>query len=565
MMHEPSERMNIHQFELKKKRHFVRLFCVFMMFACLLLILVARMVDLTVLDRQFLKAHGDARSLRVVSLPAHRGRIMDRNGTTLAASTPVESVWINPGEFNPEAKALAHLGKLTELSPAAIQSLVEKAKDKEFIYLKRQLPPAQSKKIKDLKIPGVYLQQEFKRYYPEGETISQLLGFTNVDDQGIEGLELAYHEWLKGVPGKRKVLKDRMGQVIEDLGTMRESRPGNALQLSLDRRLQYVAYNELNKTLEEHGAKSGTVVVLDTKTGEILAMANAPSYNPNARGQYTRDSYRNRALTDIFEPGSVIKPFSIASALETGLFTRDSVFDTNPGWMRVQKGLVKDIHNYGVLDVTGVLQHSSNIGVSTMVLASPPEVFIGLLQRCGFGQKTESLYPGESEGMVVRPKDAKPFVLATLSFGYGMTVNALQLAKAYLIFANQGMTRPVTLLHNDKSGVDMPVIKPETANAVLAMMEVSGSKAKIPGYRIAGKTGTAIIAGKQGYKEKKYIASFVGIAPASRPRLIGLVVIHEPTRKGYYAATVAVPLFTKVMSEALRIFDIPPDKPEEEA
>lgn len=565
MTHDPPDRMNAHQFELKKKRHFVRLFFVFLMFGIILCILIARMVDLTVLHRQFLKAHGDARSLRVIPIPAHRGRIMDRNGATLAASTPVESIWIQPQEFSPEPKQLKRLSTLIDVSPAAILKTVERAKGKEFVYLKRQLPPAQTKKIQDLKVQGVNFQQEFKRYYPDGETISQLLGFTNIDDQGIEGLELAYHEWLKGIPGKRRVLKDRMGQVIEDLGLISEGKAGNALQLSLDRRLQYVAYNELNKTLQEHEAKSGTVVVLDTKTGEILAMVNAPSYNPNARGQYTRDSYRNRALTDIFEPGSVIKPFSIASALETGLFKPDTILDTNPGFMRVQKGLVKDIHNYGVLDVTGVLRHSSNVGVSTMVLASPPEIFTGLLQRCGFGQRTESLYPGESEGSIVHPKDAKPFVLATLSFGYGMTVNALQLAKAYLIFANQGAIRPVTLIHNDTNAATVPVIKPETANALLSMLEESGKKAKIPGYRIAGKTGTAIIAGKQGYKEKKYIASFIGIAPVSNPRLIVAVIIHEPTKKGYYAVTVAVPLFSKVMGEALRMFDIPPDKPEEGA
>lgn len=435
----------------------------------------------------------------------------------------------------------------------------------EFIYLQRQLPPPLAKQIKALKIPGVNFQKEFKRYYPDSDSISQLVGFTNVDDQGLEGIELAYQDWLKGVVGKKRVIKDRLGRIIDELGVIKEPRPGRDMALSIDRRLQYLAYSELSKTVDEFAAKSGSVVVVDTENGEILAMANVPSYNPNSRGRYDKDTYRNRAVTDTFEPGSVIKTFSIASALETGLFKPSTIIDTNPSWMVVHGHAVRDIHNYGVLDVTGVLQHSSNVGVTKMVLASPPEQLIGLLQRCGFGQRTESTYPGESEGGVVNAKDANPFVLATLSFGYGLSVTALQLAKANMIFANQGKLIPVTLLHNDPPTPGVQVIKPETAQQVLHMMEAvmkdgTGRAAKVPGYRVAGKTGTARVAGKDGYKDKKYTASFVGIAPVSKPKFVVVVIIHQPSRKGYYAAAVAAPLFTKIMSGSLRLFNIPTDE-----
>jgi cell division protein FtsI (penicillin-binding protein 3) len=323
----------------------------------------------------------------------------------------------------------------------------------------------------------------------------------------------------------------------------------------------------LSKTVKEFEAKSGSVVVVDTQNGEILALVNYPSYNPNSRGHYNRATYRNLALTDTFEPGSVMKPFSIASALETGLFKPETIIDTNPSWLTINGKVVRDIHNYGVLDVTGVLQHSSNVGVTKMVLASPPEQLIGLLQRSGFGQRTESTYPGESEGSIVKPKEASPFVLATLGFGYGISSTALQLAKASLIFANKGQLIPVTLLHNDTPSAAIQVIKPKTAEQVLFMMEAvlgkdgTGKSARVPGYRVAGKTGTARVAGKNGYKDKKYTSSFMGIAPVSKPRFAVVVIIHEPSHNGYYAAAVAAPLFSKVMSNALRLFNVPTDDP----
>lgn len=554
---------------MKKSRHLARLTIVSVFFSLILLILMWRMLDLTVLHRQFLQGQGNARSLRIIDIPAYRGMITDRNGTPLAISTPVETVWVNPKEFSPDEDQFMQLAKYLNLAPKELSRKIVNAENREFLYLQRQLPPTVSKKIEELKIPGINFQQEFKRYYPDSDSISQLIGFTNVDDQGLEGIELAYQEWLMGVVGKKRVIKDRTGRIIEELGVLKEPRPGHELALSIDRRLQYLAYSELSKTVEEFAAKAGSVVVLDSENGEILAMANVPSYNPNSRGRYDKETYRNRSLTDTFEPGSVIKPFSIASALETGLFTPDTIIDTNPSWMSVHGRTVRDIHNYGVLDVTGVLQHSSNVGVTKMVLASPPEQLIGLFQRCGFGQRTESAYPGESEGAIVKAKDANPFVLATLSFGYGLSVTALQLAKASLIFANKGQLIPVTLLHNDTPTPPVQVLQTKTAEQVLAMMEAvlakegTGRSARVPGYRVAGKTGTARVAGKNGYKARKYTASFMGIAPVSKPKFIVVVIIHQPSRKGYYAAAVAAPLFSKVMAGALRLFNVPTDEPVE--
>ncbi|WP_058534606.1 peptidoglycan D,D-transpeptidase FtsI family protein [Legionella saoudiensis] len=553
---------------MKRSRHLNRLVIVSAFFILLTLILIWRMIDLTVLHRQFLQGQGNARSLRTVDIPAYRGMITDRHGAPLAISTPVESVWVNPKEFSPDEEQFMSLAEYLHLTPKQLSRKIVDAQNdnREFVYLQRQLPPALSKQIEKLKIPGVNFQKEFKRYYPDSDSISQLLGFTNVDDQGLEGIELAYQDWLKGVVGKKRVIKDRLGRIIEELNVVKEPRPGRDIVLSIDRRLQYLAYSELGKTVEEFGAKSGSVVVVDTENGEILAMANVPSYNPNSRGRYDKDTYRNRAATDTFEPGSVMKTFSIASALETGLYSPSTIIDTNPSWMSVHGHVVRDIHNYGVLDVTGVLQHSSNVGVTKMVLASPPEQLIGLLQRCGFGQRTESTYPGESDGNIVKVKDANPFVLATLGFGYGLSVTALQLAKAHMIFANDGRLIPVTLIHNDPPTTGVQVIKAETAKQVLAMMEAvlgkdgTGKSARVPGYRVAGKTGTARVAGKDGYKDRRYTASFIGIAPVSKPKFVVVVIIHEPSKKGYYAAAVAAPLFSKVMMGALRLFNIPTDE-----
>jgi len=550
----------------KKSYHKARLYFIALFFVFLFGVLLWRLINLTVLDRQFLQGQGNARSLRVIDIPAYRGMILDREGAALAVSTPVQSLWINSKLFAPTKTQLKQLAGLLNIPVKSLAKRIKDAHGREFVYLQRQMTPMLAKDILDLKIPGVNFQEEFKRYYPEGDSAAQLIGFTNVDDNGIEGLELAYQHWLVGISGKKRVVKDRLGRVIEELNTVKEPRAGNTLQLSIDRRIQFFAYHELQKTLEQFGAKSGSVVVLDTRFGEVLAIANAPSFNPNARSYYTLDSYRNKALTDTFEPGSIMKPFSIASALDTGRFTPETIIDTRPSWLIVNGRTVRDVHNYGVLDVTGVLRNSSNVGVTKMVLTSPPEQLIGLLTRSGFARRTESGYPGESEGAIVKVADANPFVLATLSFGYGMSVTAMQVAKAYLIFANHGRLLPIDLLHRDQVVADEQVISQTTADQVLAMLEAvvnagTGKSAMVPGYRVAGKTGTARVAGKHGYEEKRYMSSFVGIAPASEPRLIVAVFINDPTKGGYYGAAVAAPLFAKVMGAALRILDIPPDQP----
>lgn len=544
------------------QKRFITL-CLF--FLVLLSVLVVKLCALMIFDRSFLQGQGNARSVRIVDIPAFRGMIFDRAGAPVAVSTPVQSVWLNPKQFSPTPQQLKSLARLLKMSPETIEKRVRRVETRGFIYLKRHIPPSLAKKIKALEIPGVNFKQEFKRFYPDGERISQLIGFTNIDDDGIEGLELAYQDWLNGVPGKRRVIKDRTGHIIDELEVLQEPRAGQSLQLSIDRRIQFFAYNELEKTVKEYGAKSGSVVVLDAKDGEVLAMVNYPSFNPNARNRYSVSAYRNRAMTDVFEPGSVTKPFSIASALETGLFKPDTVIDTRPSWMMVEGHAIRDVRNYGVIDVRGVLQHSSNVGVSKMVLASKPEQLVNFLKRCGVSTRTDSGYPGESEGAIVSAHEATPFVLATLSFGYGFSMTALQLAKMYTIFANEGRLSSIYLLHDNEAPEFKQVLQPQIAKDVLEMMELvvqpggTGVRAQVPGYRVAGKTGTARIAGQHGYQEKRYVASFAGIAPVSSPRLVVAVVIQEPTKNSYYGGRVAAPLFSKVMENALRLLDIDPD------
>ncbi len=545
--------------------HLVRLYTVIGFFVVLFCILLWRLIDLTVVDRKFLQGQGNARTLRVIDIPAFRGMILDREGAALAISTPVQSIWINPKNFAPNDKQFQKLTTLIKVNPDKLRAQVKASANKEFLYIKRQMTPREAKQVEALKIPGLFSMTEFKRYYPESFSAAQLIGFTNIDDNGIEGIELAYQNWLVGINGKRRVVKDRTGRIIDELNTIRDPRAGNTLQLSIDRRLQFFAYNELEKTVQEFGAKSGTVVVLDTRFGELLAVVNYPSFNPNDRGNYPTSRYRNKAFTDVFEPGSIIKPFSVASALDTGKFTPRTAVDTNPSWMVVNRRTIRDVHNYGLTDVTGVLSHSSNVGVSKLVLESPAEQLTDIYLKSGFGKRTDSGYPGESEGVI--SKVANHFVLATLSFGYGLSVTAIQIAKAYLIFANHGRLIPISLIKQDAVADDAQVVKAQTADNILAMLEETvehgtGIFAKVPGYRVAGKTGTARVAGKQGYKMRRYISSFVGIAPVSEPRLIVAVFIKEPTKNGYYGAQVAGPLFAKIMGASLRTLDIQPDKQE---
>ena len=531
--------------------------------------LVARVVDLTVINRVFLQHQGDERTLRTLNSPAFRGMITDRNGYPLAVSTSVYSIWMNPQEFlaTPEnVDALANILSihsttiLTQLTPL-------KNKKREFIYIKRGVQPELAATVKKLQLPGIYLQEEYKRYYPEGEVSSHIIGFTNIDDKGQEGLELAYNDWLTGTPGKKRVIKDRLGRAISDVKMIQQQDPGKDLTLSMDRRIQYLAYRELMEGIKENVAVSGSVVVLDVKTGEILAMVNQPSYNPNNRSELHNDVFRNRAVTDSFEPGSTIKAFSIASALDSGQYTPDTMVDTYPGWMRVDRHVVRDEHNNNQINLARILQVSSNVGTTKVLLTLPPNELWSLLHRVGFGETTNVGFPGEQSGSLVKRNKWSPFMLATLGFGYGISATPIQLAQAYSIFANDGIKLPVSLLKVDKPPVGERVLSAKVAQQMLYLLETvtsvkgaTGQMARVPGYRVAGKTGTAIMAGPHGYLKHHYTSTFVGIAPVSNPRLVVAVVVHDPLGKHYYASFVAAPIFQKIMEGTLRILNVPPDE-----
>ncbi|BBB15071.1 penicillin-binding protein [Candidatus Rickettsiella viridis] len=528
--------------------------------------LIARLIDLTIINRQFLRKQGNARTVRNLVIPAHRGMILDRHGEPLAISTPVNAVWIYPASFSPNFTQLHSLSQLLQIPAQTIREQARRAQDKEFLYLKRGLNPSLAKQIKLLKIPGVFLQDEYHRYYPEGPVMAHVVGLTNVDDKGQEGLELAYNNWLEGRSGLKKVIKDRLGRVIADVRSIRAPQPGHDLQLSIDKRIQYIAYRELNTGVEKYQADSGSVVVLDVKTGEILAMVNSPSYNPNDRITSQDGRYRNRALTDLFEPGSTIKSFSMASVLASGKFTPSSQVDTSPGWMIVAGKRIMDEHNNGVMDLTKILQISSNMGMSKLVLSLPADNLWRLLHEVGFGQLSQSGFPGERTGSLPNFRVWNPFVLATLSFGYGLSVTALQLAQAYAVLANGGIKVPVTFLKiQGQPPVGQRVIAANISREVLDMLETVLTKggtaplARVPGYRVTGKTGTVRIVGAQGYEKHRHNSIFIGIAPASHPRLVVAVVLHDPKGNAYYGGYTAGPIFSHVMCNALHLLNIAPD------
>lgn len=529
--------------------------------------LVARVFYLSVLDQHFLQHQGDERVVRVINTPAFRGMIVDRNGFPLAVSTAVYSVWINPQQFKPDTDDLIEVGQLLEMKTRDLMAIIQRHKKshKEFVYLKRSLSPEVGRKIKALNMPGLFTQEEYRRYYPEGEVTAHVVGFTNVDDHGQEGLELSYNQWLQGEPGKKRVIKDRLGRVISDVQNVKEQRPGHDLVLSIDRRIQYLAYRELLAGVTEYHAKSGTAIVLDTQTGEVLAMVNVPSFNPNHRPSQMTDVLRNRAVTDSFEPGSTIKAFTVASALESGKFKVDSVIDTSPGWMRVDHNIVRDERNNGPLSVTEILQKSSNMGVAKMVLTIPANNLWNLLHRIGFGEITGINFPGEQNGVLTLHRPWGNFMLATLSFGYGLSVTPLQLARAYSVLANHGVKLPVSLLRVEKAPKGELVVDSKIAAQMLTLLESVVAKggtavaAKVPGYRVAGKTGTAKMATAGGYEKGRYISSFIGIAPVSQPRLVVAVVLNDPQGKVYYGGLVSGPIFEKIMEGSLRILDVAPD------
>jgi len=536
---------------------------------CLIVIaLMIRLMELAVFKKNFLQTESNARVLRVVTQPAFRGMIVDRVGYPLAISASVYSVWVNPQEFSNKDPNLLRFSKLLIVSKENLLRIIMRAKTKqrEFVYIKRDLSPELAKKIKLLKISGVYLEAGSKRFYPEGEVASHVIGFTNIDDQGQEGLELQYNQWLAGKPGKKIVIKDRLGRVIDDVKTLQANQPGHDLSLSIDHRVQYLAYRELLSGVEENKAASGSVVVLDIKTGEILAMVNLPSYNPNNRMQYASPNiFRNRAVTDVFEPGSTIKSFSIASGLDSKQYTANTVINTSPGWLMVGHHLVRDEHNKGPLTLTQILQYSSNVGNTKMLLSLPPDELWSLLHRVGFGEITGIGFPGERAGELAHHTDV--FELATLGFGYGLSVTALQLAAAYSVFADHGIKLPLSLIHLDSLPKGERVLDQSVADQMLKLLESvvsekggTGRPAQIPGYRVAGKTGTSWMVGKNGYEKHHYVSSFVGIAPISQPRFVVAVVIHDPQGKNYLGGYVSGPIFKKIMEGLLHQYNVPPDQ-----
>jgi cell division protein FtsI (penicillin-binding protein 3) len=527
--------------------------------------LLYRAVCLQVLDKEFLLHQGEARHLRVVSLPAHRGMIQDRNGDPLAISTPVESVWINPQELGGEQQRIPELAKLMSMDRNKVQRLLASRADREFVYLRRHISPALAAQVKALKIPGVYLQREYRRYYPAAEVSSHVIGMTNIDDVGLEGLELAYDEWLSGEPGAKRVVKDGQHHIIEDVESISRPRPGKDLRLSIDRRIQYLAYRELKAAVQEHKAGSGTAVVLDVRSGQVLAMVNQPSFNPNSRKKIQRSSMRNRAVTDVFEPGSTMKPFIVATALESGRYRPDTPVSTSPGWFRVGVNTVRDVHDYGDLDVSGVIRKSSNVGVTKIALSLSVEDIWADLAEVGFGEQTYSGFPGEASGLLSHHSGWNAIETATLAYGYGISVTALQLAQAYAVLAADGIRRPVAFLQDTEVTEERRVMPQQVAREVRAMLaqaagpEGTAPAAQIAGYTVAGKTGTVHKSVAGGYSDNRYLSLFAGMAPANDPRLVMVVMIDEPDNGKHYGGLVAAPVFSKVISGALRLLAVPPD------
>lgn len=544
---------------------FYRMLVVLALIVLSVAVLIWRAFDLHILDQAFLQGEGAARHLRVVPIATHRGMITDRNGEPLAVSTPVNSVWIHPKEFLTVQAEWPKLASLLKIKISSINSLVMKRKSRDFVYLQRHVTPEVSQKILALGLAGVSLQREYRRYYPAAEVASHVIGFTNIDDAGQEGLELAYNDWLKGTHGLKRVLKDRLGRVIKHVELIEQAKPGKDLALSIDRRLQYLTYRELKKAVQKHKAKSGSAVILDIKTGEVLAMVNQPSYNPNNRKNLKSSNFRNRAVTDIFEPGSTIKPFTMAAALESGIYQPSSTIDTTPGTLRVGSSIIRDHRNYGVLDLTHIIQKSSNVGMTKIALSLPASQVTKMHSNVGFGINGHSGFPGEVSGLVNPILDKQKIERATLSYGYGLSVTAMQLARAYAVIANKGKRVPVQFLRVDKNVQGKAVISENTSRQIISMMESvitkegTGSLASIPGYRVAGKTGTVKKVTMNGYSDKKYLSIFAGLVPASKPSIVMVVTIDEPSAGVYYGGEVAAPVFSKVMSGALRILDIAPD------
>jgi cell division protein FtsI (penicillin-binding protein 3) len=527
-----------------------------------------RAANLALRDHGFLASQGNARFTRVASIVAHRGTIIDRYGEPLAVSTPVDSVWTNPRELALATDQIPRLAAALKLDRQELTRRVTSNLDREFLYLARHLQPAEAQQIRALEIPGVYLSREYRRYFPAGEVAGHILGFTNVDDAGQEGLELAFDHWLAGEDGAKRVIQDRYGRVVQDVDSIRSARPGRDLILSIDLRIQYLAYRELKAAILQQRARAGSVIVLDVATGEVLAMVNQPAYNPNDREQFVASTYRNRAATDIFEPGSSIKPFFVAAGLVSGKYDDHSVIDTAPGFFKVGVKTIEDEHgSLGTINLATVLAKSSNVGMARLALSLEPQLIWKTLTSLGFGQVTTSGYPGESAGLLSDYAHWRPIGIATMSHGYGLSVTPLQLAHAYATVGALGVNRAVSFLRVDTAPAGERVLDPHLCHELISMLESvvaaegTGKRAAIPGYRVAGKTGTAWKATAGGYSTDRYMAVFGGIAPSSNPRLAAVVVIDEPSAGKYMGGDVAAPVFSAVVGPALRLLAVAPDEP----
>jgi cell division protein FtsI (penicillin-binding protein 3) len=529
--------------------------------------------SLHIVERDFLQDQGDARTIRTEPIVANRGIITDRNGEPLAVSTPVKSIWVSPRQIADDPESIQRLADRLELNAQVLANSLAANQSREFLYVKRRLPPAEADAILALGIPGVHAQQEFQRYYPQGEIAAHLLGFTNVDDVGQEGLELAFDEWLKGKNGSRQVMKDRRGNIIEELSILETAEPGNNLQLSIDFRIQNLAYRELKAEFIKRRAKSATAVVLDVATGEVLAMANQPSYNPNNKANITDfNVMRNRAITDVFEPGSTVKAFTMVAALESGLYQPTTEIETR-GWMMVGNDEVRDTLNYGTLTLEKVITKSSNVGSAKIALRLGPEAIRDVLARVGFGATTGSGFPGERGGVLPPIRNGWSRIeTATLSFGYGLSSSALQLAQAYQVLADDGIRKPLSLLKLDAQALaEMPrerVISAAVSDQVRQMLKTvvdpskggTAGEARVPFYSVAGKTGTARVVGEFGYEENIHNSLFVGMAPADNPEIVIVVVVNEPKGDEHYGGQVAAPVFSRIASGAMRLLNVTPDR-----
>ena len=544
---------------------------VMFVFVFLAAALMAKTLDMQILHSEFFERQGDARQLRTVSISANRGDIVDRHGEPFAISAPVNSVWLNPKVAKDNLTSLKRVARLLSIDFISLKEKIKRYSHREFLYLKRHASPELADEVMALKVPGVALLNEYRRYYPSGEVAAHVIGFSDIDDNGQEGMELAFDAWLKGIPGKKRVIRDRLGRAVGDIEHIASSQPGKEIKLSLDKRLQYVTYRALKAAVLKHNAVAGSAVVLDVRTGEVLAMANQPSFNVNDRKQLRPQATRNRAVTDVFEPGSTMKPLTIAAALESGRWKPFYKVETAPGYMYVKGNKIQDHKNYGDMDVGGVLEKSSNVGISKIALAMDAEQQWSMYQKLGLGVVTGSGFPGEASGRLSLNALNNDFERASLAFGYGVSVTSLQLAHAYSAIAADGILHPINFLYDDPKVREKPVegqrvMSVQTARAVRKMMQRvvsdkgTGKRAKVANYSVAGKTGTVhkFVAG--GYAEDRYLSIFAGMVPADKPELVMVVMIDEPRNGEYYGGEVAAPVFSKVMSSAMRLLDIAPDK-----